>query len=57
MCETRALLFLSSSFSFLKRFHGGFFAVAVAAQRNQVVHVVGSAVFQAHNVVHFVPCR
>ena len=41
----------------LKCFHGGFFAVAVTAQRHQVVHVVGSAVFQSHDVVHFVPRR
>ncbi len=44
MCETRACL-ISSIFSLLKRFHGGFFAVAVATQRHQVVHVVGPAVF------------
>ena len=41
----------------LKSFHGGFFAVAVAAQRNQIVHIVGPAMFQAHDVVHFVPRR
>ena len=28
-----------------KCLHGGFFAVAVAAQRHQVVHIVGPAVF------------
>ena len=39
----------------LKSFHGGFFTVTVAAQRNQIVHIVGAAVFQAHDVVHFIP--
>lgn len=40
----------------LKGFHGSFFTVTVTAQCNQVVHVVGPAVFQAHDVVHFIPC-
>lgn len=41
----------------LKGFHGSFFTVAIAAQRNQIVHVVGAAVFQAHDVINFVPRR